>query len=161
MVIKSRPPPLTPSASPDRFRIQRHFRLFKSTEPILFTRGAETGRQEDRRKRDRKREKTNKFAANRPLKTRHANGSRGNFKFYDSKSRRCDIPPASTARRCYFLPGATATSARRPFSPVSPFLHRRVVFTPPSVLLKSSRFRKSLPARRPRGFPTRPLNYYI
>lgn len=123
MVIKLPHPPLS-SASPDRFRIQRHFRLFKSTEPILFTYGArrpEEGgdRKEDRRKPDRKREKTNKFAANRPLKTRHANGSRGNFKFYDSKSRRCDIlrlPHCLCC--CYFYPDATTT----PAAPFHPFL---------------------------------------
>lgn len=72
IVHGNQPLPLSPPRLlPDGFRIQRHFRLFKSTEPILFTRGAKTeGRKEDRRKRGRKREKTNKFAANRPLSKR-------------------------------------------------------------------------------------------
>lgn len=89
-----------------------------------------------------KRERTNKFAANRPLKTRHANGPRGNFKFYDSRSRRCDILrrlplpvllfPSRGSYPCGFLPVFP-----------SPF-YRRIVFTSPvNVPLKSPRSRKS------------------
>lgn len=135
-----------PCLLPDRFQSRaRHFRLPKSAEPILFSQvgarstGEQAGRQavtekESRsveRKPGRKREKTNKFAANRPLKTRHANGSRGNFKFYDSESRRCDI------RRLFRLPRRLLPPHELPLrlpSPVSPSpLH----LPPPSTNLRS------------------------
>lgn len=76
-----------------RFPIDSEFSVISVSLKVLspFYSPAARRPEAGRRKRGRKREKTNKFAANRPLKTRHANGSRGNFKFYDSKSRRCDI----------------------------------------------------------------------
>lgn len=97
-------------------------------------------RKEDRRKRGRKREKTNKFAANRPLKTRHANGSRGNFKFYDSKSRRCDILRLP-------LPAVAAAT----FTPT--LLPLRLLFTRFSVPLSTSRIYPSQCPAKKFSFP--------
>jgi len=87
-----------PRLVPDRFSII--FVFLKS--PFYSYTGAknEGGKRRTGAERT-KRERTNKFAANRPLKTRHANGPRGNFKFS------C----------CYFYP-AEVTPAVFP----SPFL---------------------------------------
>jgi len=128
----------------------RHFRLPKSTEPILFSQRcakSANGREREREGKGwfpgRKREKTNKFAANRPLKTPHANGSRGNFKFYDSESRRCDIHRLSRLPSCLATPTPptqVTPAASLALLAVSASTRRiQPSPSPPSVPLKSSR----------------------
>lgn len=167
MVIKLPHPPLS-SASPDRFRIQRHFRLFKSTEPILFTYGARrpeeggTGRRTEGNQTGNERRRIN-LRQTVPSKRgmQMAPGAISNFTI---------LKVVGATFSAYHTAYAAAT-----FTPTL-LLPLRLPFTRFSVPLSTSRIYPSqCPAKkfsfpeiapctvaaRARRFPSRSLNYYI